>query len=146
MVISVSPMRCVPMARWLSVGSRSSIACPPFLNCARAAPANPPSASASPAHEMNNLFIHTLLFDWEPLLPVAIPHTAVGIDGWPPLLVSSFFPAPATERSPLNKESLRIPHNRVTRGAGLFNIDIHLEVSELQLESLRVVQVLYIAV
>src|SRR6267142_3531315 len=88
--MSVSPIRCVPIARWLNVGSRSSMACPPFLNCARAFPAKPPSATASPAHEINSLLIHTLLFDREPLLG-AIPHTAVVIDGPPPLLVSSIF-------------------------------------------------------
>src|SRR6267142_2459925 len=126
--MSVSPIRCVPIARWLNVGSRSSMACPPFLNCARAFPAKPPSATASPAHEINSLLIHTLLFDREPLLG-AIPHTAVGIDGPSPLLVSTIFcqrrlhsPRAATRIFPF------ILHNRLTTRARLFNIDIHTEV------------------
>src|SRR5712672_2201166 len=70
------------------------MACPPFLNCARASPAKPPSASASPAHEINSLLIHTLLFDREPLLG-AIPHCCRHRRPTAATRKQHFLPAPA---------------------------------------------------
>src|SRR5712675_475937 len=116
--MSVSPIRCVPIARWLKVGSRSSIACPPFLNCARASPAKPPSASASPAHEINRLLIHTLLFDRESLLG-AIPHCCRHRRPAAATRKQHFLPAPAALTSRRNKNfSLHPPQPFDNQGLG----------------------------
>src|SRR5260370_732400 len=50
-------MRCVVIARWLIVGRRSSMACPPFLNCACVPTAKHPNANTSAAPHLPRLFM-----------------------------------------------------------------------------------------
>ncbi len=75
MVISVSPIRCVTLARWLSRGIFSSVAWLPFLNCASALAAkrlNPANAMKRPNTHFDMLRITApsslIIYD-----PVSVP-------------------------------------------------------------------------
>src|ERR1700730_16033327 len=68
MVMSVRPIRCVLTARWLSVGSFSSDACPPFLNCPWALSARQPHPKNRPRKQL-----YTLRIDIPPWFGFAFP-------------------------------------------------------------------------
>src|SRR5690349_17481760 len=109
------------------------MAWPPFLNCACATPPEAPSVSTSPAQHPKNLRITHLRFDLEQGPPTHYcRHRRIGRR-------IRKHPNPAT-----HLEYLR---SRLTSGPSLLNISIRTEVcSELRLESLHVVQMLYIVV
>src|SRR5215469_6443033 len=81
--MSVSPMRCVTLPRWLTRGMFSSVGWLPFLNCASALAARRPNPASPP----QRLRTH---FD---ILLITAPSSLVGYDLVSPLLFERDTPA-----------------------------------------------------